>query len=150
MTIQKQRPRDQHSALAFFVDRLQHCNAKDLRAFLGIVNGPKLENCCFAGQKGKKPPGQEGKNVPRCPLRLCGYGLSLVPLVGTTFRWMPNANPQGVIAAVRGSDRNPEVRPQILQARESPEITSCFFGSIVIKPLPFGRVRGIIVLDTPS
>jgi hypothetical protein len=27
-----------------------------------------------------------------------------VPLVGTTFRWVRNANPPGVIAAARGSD----------------------------------------------
>jgi hypothetical protein len=49
-------------------------------------------------------PGPEFSDLPRCPLRLCGYGLSLVPLVGTTFRWVRNANPPGVIAAARGSD----------------------------------------------
>jgi hypothetical protein len=31
--------------------------------------------------------GVEFLELPRCPLRLCGYGLSLVPLMGTTFRW---------------------------------------------------------------
>jgi len=49
-------------------------------------------------------PSPEFLDLPRCPLRLCGYGLSLVPLVGTTFRWMRNVNPPGVIAAARGSD----------------------------------------------
>ena len=49
-------------------------------------------------------PDPEFSDLPRCPLRLCGYGLSLVPLVGTTFRWMRNVNPPGVIAAARGSD----------------------------------------------
>jgi hypothetical protein len=49
-------------------------------------------------------PDPEFSGLPRCPLRLCGYGLSLVPLVGTTFRWMRNVNPPGVIAAARGSD----------------------------------------------
>jgi len=49
-------------------------------------------------------PDPEFSDLPRCPLRLCGYGLSLVPLVGTTFRWMRNVSPPGVIAAARGSD----------------------------------------------
>jgi hypothetical protein len=43
-------------------------------------------------------------DLPRCPLRLCGYGLSLVPRMNTTFRWMRNSNPPGIIAAARGSD----------------------------------------------
>src|SRR5215468_9133734 len=48
-------------------------------------------------------PSVEFRDLPRCPLRLCGYGLSLVPLMGTTFRWMRNTNPPGVIASARGS-----------------------------------------------
>jgi hypothetical protein len=49
-------------------------------------------------------PGVEFSDLPRCPLRLCGYGLSLVPLVSTTFRWMRNTNPPGIIAAARAGD----------------------------------------------
>ena len=49
-------------------------------------------------------PGVEFSDLPRCPLRLCGYGLSLVPLVSTTFRWMHNVNPPGIIAAARTGD----------------------------------------------
>ena len=48
-------------------------------------------------------PSVEFLDLPRCPLRLCGYGLSLVPLMGMTFRWMRNTNPPGVIASARGS-----------------------------------------------
>jgi len=49
-------------------------------------------------------PGPEFLDLPRCPLRLCGYGLSLVPLAGVTFRWMRNVKPTG------GHRRSPRQR----------------------------------------
>jgi hypothetical protein len=62
-------------------------------------------------------PDPEFSDLPRCPLRLCGYGLSLVPLVGTTFRWMRNVNPPGVIAAAGGSDpQGPFKQVQVILA----------------------------------
>jgi len=55
-------------------------------------------------------PGVEFSDLPRCPLRLCGHGLSLVPLVSTTFRWMHNTNPPGIIAAARAGDSQGPVK----------------------------------------
>jgi hypothetical protein len=46
-------------------------------------------------------PGVDFLDLPRSPLRLCGYGLSLTPLSNATFRWMRNTNPPGVIASGR-------------------------------------------------
>lgn len=43
-------------------------------------------------------------NLPRYPLRVCGYGLSLAPAPDKVFRWMQNINPPGVIAAVTPAD----------------------------------------------
>src|SRR5215467_11542408 len=55
-------------------------------------------------------PSLEFSDLPRCPLRLCGYGLSLCPPMNTTFRWMRNVNPPGIIVAVRGSDAQAAVK----------------------------------------
>ena len=55
-------------------------------------------------------PSVEFSDLPRCPLRLCGYGLSLVPRMNMTFRWMRNTNPPGVIVAARGSDEQEPVK----------------------------------------
>jgi hypothetical protein len=55
-------------------------------------------------------PGLEFSDLPRCPLRLCGYGVSLAPSMNTTFRWMRNVNPPGVIAAARDSDTQEQVK----------------------------------------
>jgi hypothetical protein len=41
------------------------------------------------------------EDLPRYPLRVCGYGLSLAPVPGTVFRWMHNKNPFGIIASVQ-------------------------------------------------
>ena len=59
-------------------------------------------------------PGVEFLDLPRCPLRLCGYGLSLVPLMGTTFRWIRNTNPPGVIASARGSGAQEAKQVQVI------------------------------------
>ena len=60
-------------------------------------------------------PGVEFSDLPRCPLRLCGYGLSLVPLMNVNFRWMRNTNPPGVIVAARGTDaQEPAKQVQII------------------------------------
>ena len=60
-------------------------------------------------------PGAEFSDLPRFPVRLCGYGLSLVPPMKMTFRCMHKTNPPGAIVAARGSDaQKPAKQVQII------------------------------------
>jgi hypothetical protein len=60
-------------------------------------------------------PSVEFSDLPRCPLRLCGYGVSLVARMNMTFRWMRNTNPPGVIIAARGTDtQKPAKQVQVI------------------------------------
>jgi hypothetical protein len=53
---------------------------------------------------GLNEPGPQWSNLPRCPLRVVGYGLSLTPVMGMIFRWARNTNPSGIIASARRGD----------------------------------------------
>ena len=68
-------------------------------------------------------PGVDFLDLPRCPLRLCGYGLSLVPLTNATFRWMRNTNPPGVIASGRGSGAQEAKQVQIILGDNGNQLT---------------------------
>ena len=68
-------------------------------------------------------PAMEFSDLPRCPLRLCGYGLSLVPLRNKTFRCMRNTNPPGVIVAACGSDAQaPAKQVQIILSDQGSQL----------------------------
>lgn len=60
-------------------------------------------------------PGPNWKSLPRYPLRVCGYGLSLAPAPDKVFRWVQNTNPGGIIAAALPADSQaPQKQVQII------------------------------------
>jgi hypothetical protein len=59
---------------------------------------------------GLDEPGPHWSNLPRYPLRVCGYGLSLAPVPDTIFRWQRNTNPSGIIASVRHGDSKAQAK----------------------------------------
>jgi len=67
-------------------------------------------------------PGPPWSSLPRCPIRVCGYGLSLAPLPGTVFRWAVHANPPTVIAACRAQDAEPFRRVQLTPSPRAPRV----------------------------
>lgn len=52
--------------------------------------------------------------MPRYPIRICGYGLSLAPPPDTVFRWQHNANPPGIIASTL-NPADPKKSPRRVQ-----------------------------------
>jgi len=67
-------------------------------------------------------PGPQWTNLPRYPLRVCGYGFSLAPPQDVVFRWARNRNPHAIIAAARQSTSAPFKTVQITFADSGPRI----------------------------
>lgn len=61
--------------------------------------------------------------LPRYPLRVCGYGLSLAPPPDATFRWARNPNPPAIIAAARKPSNAPFKYVQVTLANPGPRIS---------------------------
>lgn len=66
------------------------------------------------------------RNLPRYPIRLCGYGFSLAPVPGTAYRFMHNANPFGVVVSARLSEspvsKAPVKQLQIVLSEAEPKV----------------------------
>jgi hypothetical protein len=68
--------------------------------------------------------GPQWSSLPRYPLRVCGYGLSLAPVPDTIFRWQCNTNPPGIIASVRqGDSKAPVKRVQVILSDAGHKLT---------------------------
>jgi len=67
-------------------------------------------------------PGPQWENLPRCPLRVCGHGLSLAPQPGNVFRWSVSANPPGVVAASSKAAEGPFRQAQVILGDAGPRV----------------------------
>jgi hypothetical protein len=66
--------------------------------------------------------GPKWEKLPRCPIRVCGRGLSLAPAAGATFRWSVNTNPPGIVAASGKAVEGPLRQAQVILDDAGPRV----------------------------
>jgi len=71
---------------------------------------------------GLDEPGPQWENLPRCPIRICGHGLSVAPRPGSIFRWSIHPDPPGIVAASGKSAEGPFRQAQVILGDAGPRV----------------------------
>jgi hypothetical protein len=96
----------------------QDANVPGFEIVLRKTGATKWDADCYRLDE----PAEQRPDLPRYPLRVCGYGFSLAPPPDTVFRWGRNLNPPAIMAAARKSSNGPFQQVQITFADDGPRV----------------------------